>query len=237
MLAARSNWLTFNIAFFAFAMLLAMTSLLAITKVNADVAEIKNLPSPSKEVGRVTQNLLTNFQKKRLYYQKNVDKYIDEVESQLSPVVAFDSIAKGVMGRYARQVDEKTTQKFQQVFKSSLINFYGKALLKLESVDVAVKSISPVPDQTIKDYMAKKIRQVPVNMEVKTASRTVGISYSMVFIDNNWKLRNVIVDGINVGIQFRRQFADAVREHQNVEFVVDNWLDIMSGNIKNTGKN
>ena len=49
-----------------------------------------------------------------------------------------------------------------------------------------------------------------VGMEVRDSKGTVyPVSYTMVQLDGQWKLRNVIINGINVGKLFRDQFAVA----------------------------
>ena len=71
---------------------------------------------------------------------------------------------------------------------------------------------------------------------MKTSTRTVAISYSMVHVDGRWKIRNVIIDGINVGIQFRNQFADAMDKHGKIQYVVDHWQEIMRGATRKSTK-
>ena len=86
------------------------------------------------------------------------------------------------------------------------------------------------------DYQSGKSRLVPVNMTARTSSGTVAITYSMVFQEGRWKLRNIIVDGINIGIQFRNQFAEVMGKHNNIQYVIDHWPQLMQGiTIDNPG--
>ena len=202
--------------------------------------KLSGLPSPSKEVEAITKNLLKTFHDNKARYQKDHNAYVEEVDRLLSPVVAFDSIARGVMGKYAHRSEPAQIKQFEKVFKDSLINFYGKALLKLDDTHVSIEQVEDVSDQILNDYKQGKVRQVPVNMSVKTSDRTLVISYSMVFEENHWKLRNIIIDGINIGIQFRRQFAEAMEQHRKIQYVIDHWLEIMTANNKekdDKGKN
>lgn len=187
------------------------------------------LESPKKEVERFSTELLATFEKNVKEYKKNPDAFIKEVNRQLSPVVAFGSIARGVMGKYARRAEPSQIETFSATFKDSLLSFYGKALLKLDDTRITIEKIDDVPEKTLKDYEQGKARLVSVDMMVRTSTRTVAITYSMVHDEGRWKIRNVILDGINVGIQFRNQFADAMEKHGKIQYVVDNWLDIMSG--------
>ncbi len=187
------------------------------------------LESPKADVENITKGLLAKFEKNIGDYQKNPGAFIEEVSRELTPVIAFDSIARGVMGKYTRRAEPGQIEQFSTVFKDSLLSFYGKALLKLDDVSLTIENIEDVPKKTLADYESGKARLVPVDMMIKTSTTTVAISYSMVHTDGRWKVRNIIVDGINIGKQFRNQFADAMDKHGKIQYVIDNWLSIMSG--------
>ncbi len=200
----------------------------------ASVALAEQLPQ--KEAEAVTRQLLATFDKNVQKYKKDDSAFIAEVDRQLSPVVAFDSIARGVMGKYARRAKAKQIEQFTKVFKNSLISFYAKALLKLDETRLTIEKVDEVPKKVLKNYKAGKARLIPVDMTVRTSTGVVALSYSMVFKDDRWKVRNIIVDGINIGIQFRNQFADAMSKHGDLQYVVDNWADIMKGVATKTSK-
>jgi len=189
----------------------------------------QSLPLPQQEVESITRRLLATFQSNVERYKKDDSAFLTEVDRQLSPVVAFDEIARSVMGRYARTATPAQIAQFSQVFKNSLINFYGKALLTIDDTQASIESVDAVPESVLRDYHAGKSRLVPVNMTAKTSSGTVAITYSMIFADGRWKLRNVIVDGINIGIQFRNQFAEAMNRHNSIQYVIDHWSQLMQG--------
>lgn len=196
---------------------------------SAVIATEQAIGSPQGEVERITRELLATFENNIDQYKNNDTAFIAEVDRQLSPVVAFDSIARGVMGKYTRRAKTGQVEQFSRTFKDSLISFYGKALLKLDDTRLTIEKVDAVPDAVLNDYRSGKARLVPVDMTVKTSSGTVAISYSMVYQDERWKLRNIIVDGINIGIQFRNQFAEAMSKYNDLQYVVDHWPDIMKG--------
>ncbi len=196
---------------------------------SAVIAAEQVIESPQQEVERITRELLATFENNIHQYKKNDTAFIAEVDRQLSPAVAFDSIARGVMGKYSRRAKTGQIEQFSKTFKDSLISFYGKALLKLDDTRLTIEKVDAVPDAVLNNYRSGKARLVPVDMTVRTSSGTVAISYSMVHQDERWKLRNIIVDGINIGIQFRNQFAEAMSKYNDLQYVVDHWPEIMQG--------
>ncbi|MGI9275009.1 MAG: MlaC/ttg2D family ABC transporter substrate-binding protein [Endozoicomonas sp.] len=214
-----------------FGLLLSAGTLLVFTPT---VAAAPTLPPPEKEVEEFTRELLALYDKNKEEYRKDKEAFIKEVDRLLSPVVAFDQIARYVMGKYTRR-NPAEVDKFEKVFKDSLFNFYGNALLSLDDTSLTIDSVDKTSPDQMKKYIEGEIRRIPVKMKVKTSSRTLEIFYSMVHVNGRWKLRNITLEGINIAKQFQSQFANAVDRHGKVEYVVAHWAEIMAAS--DTDKN
>ncbi|WP_422135060.1 MlaC/ttg2D family ABC transporter substrate-binding protein [Endozoicomonas sp. ALD040] len=193
------------------------------------------LQPPEVEVRKITSELLDTFNKNKKQYQKDPEGFFKEVDRLLSPVVAFDQVARYVMGKYAHRNPEQV-EKFESVFKDSLIRFYGKALLSLDDTSLVIESVDKTSPELLKKYQEGQISRIPVRMKVRTSTNTVEIFYSMVHVDGRWKLRNVTIEGINIAKQFQSQFADAMKKHKKVSYVIDNWAAIMSASADGSSK-
>ena len=141
----------------------------------------------------------------------------------LEPVVAFDVIARRVMTRYTKQASDEQIKQFTEAFKTSMIEFYGKALLKYDNNKIEVDKVKAA---------SLRRKSVPVNMTIETVSGAeFPLTYTM-FKDKKsgqWKMRNVIVGGQNVGNLFKGAFVQAMKDKKgNLQQVIDNWSDIMS---------
>lgn len=193
------------------------------------------LQPPEMEVRKITSELLDNFNKNKKQYQNHPEAFFKEVDRLLSPVVAFDQIARYVMGKYAHRSPEQVN-KFESVFKDSLIRFYGKALLSLDDTSLVIDSVDKTSPELLKKYQEGQTSRIPVKMKVRSSNKTVEIFYSMVHVDGRWKLRNVTIEGINIAKQFQNQFADAMNKYKKVPYVVDNWVAIMSASADDNSK-
>ena len=62
-------------------------------------------------------------------------------------------------------------------------------------------------------------------MQVKGSNGAVyPVSYTLVKLNGEWKVRNVVINGINIGKLFRDQFADAMqRNGNNLDTTINNW--------------
>lgn len=184
------------------------------------------LTPPEIEVEKFTRELLELFEKNKDEYRQDRAGFVREVDRLLSPVVAFDQIARYVMGKYTRRSPDQV-DRFEKTFKDSLLTFYGNALLALDDTKLEIESVDKTPEDQMRKYIAGEISRIAVKMKVRTSSRSVDIFYSMVHTSGRWKLRNITVDGINIARQFQTQFADAVDKYGKVATVVEHWPEIM----------
>jgi len=130
---------------------------------------------------------------------------------------------------YKRAQDDQR-QRFAVSFKRGLVRTYAKALLQFG--DGGVKVIEPTAPP-------RNPKRPTVKMEVRTTSGKVyPVSYSMA-VDKagNWKMRNVIINGINIGLTFRSQFGAAMKENKNdLDVVIDGWSKLVESTDLDTAE-
>ncbi|MFZ3152873.1 MlaC/ttg2D family ABC transporter substrate-binding protein [Pseudomonas sp.] len=178
-------------------------------------------PAAHEVVQQTTTTLLADLKANKEQYRTDPGAFYDALNSILGPVVDVDGISRGVMTvRYSRQASPEQMQRFQENFKRSLMQFYGNALLEYNNQDIRVLPVSGQQDP----------ERTSVNMEIKDGKGAVyPLSYTMVSLDGSWKMRNVIINGINVGKLFRDQFAQAMQDNRNdLDKVIDNWTETVA---------
>lgn len=178
-------------------------------------------PSAHEVVQQTTDTLLADLKDNKERYRNDPSAFYSALNDILGPVVDVDGIARGVMTvRYSRQASAEQMTRFQENFKRSLMQFYGNALLEYDNQDIRVLPASAQQDP----------QRASVNMEIRDGKGIVyPLSYTMVLQDGAWKMRNVIINGINVGKLFRDQFAQAMQNHRNdLDKVIDTWADTVA---------
>lgn len=173
---------------------------------------------PETLIRETTEQLVQAIEDNRAVYETDPAQFFQAVEAVIEPVVAFDMMARGVMGSYAQQASFEQQQLFAQAFQRSLVEFYGKALVVYDNEEIEVLPVKA-------EYLSKP--RVPVEMIIHAASDSYPLRYTMFQDQGQWKMRNVIVNGVNVGKVFRSQFAQAMLEFQDLQYVIDHWQEIM----------
>ena len=140
----------------------------------------------------------------------------------LEPVVDFDKISKAIMGKYYKKAGPDEREAFKGIFKETFANLYAKTLLQFDVESVKVQK--PEADKPFKGKMVMTV--------IAADKSTYTITYSLRKNKTSqaWRVRNVILDGINLGLTYRNQFYGAVDRHQgDLGQVIANWRNEMDG--------
>nr|WP_298135682.1 ABC transporter substrate-binding protein [uncultured Pseudomonas sp.] len=178
-------------------------------------------PAAHEVVQQTTDALLADLKANKERYRSDPGAFYQALNDILGPVVDVDGISRGVMTvRYSRQATPEQMERFQENFKRSLMQFYGNALLEYNNQDIRVLPASGAQDP----------KRAAVNMEITDGKGVVyPLSYTMVNDGGTWKMRNVIINGINVGKLFRDQFAQSMQNHSNdLDKVIATWAETVA---------
>ena len=174
-------------------------------------------PSTADEtIQKVFDELFSNLDELMDTYDQSESEYYNKIDSVMSPWIDYESIAKGVMGRkYFTMATEQQRKEFQETFKASLLETYGKSLLGVENPDFELET----PDSGNEGSSAQ-IRQT-----LFSGTGRVVVIYAMGKAeDGRWQVRNLILEGINLGRTFRNQFARSAQEYnEDLDQVISNW--------------
>ncbi len=163
------------------------------------------------------------------YVDEEPERYYQQVQELLDPLIDYRGFARSVMGPYAssrryRALDEAEREKlvdqldrFTEVMRASLVRTYSKGLLAFGGSRIEVlPSDEDVPGAT----------RVSVTQHVFADRNT---PYEVLYQmgrdrSGEWKLRNVIIESVNLGEIYRDQFQDSARaEDGNLDNVIANW--------------
>ena len=171
--------------------------------------------TPHDVVQGTTTELLGDLKANKEQYKSNPNAFYDALNRILGPVVDADGISKSIMTvKYSRKATPEQMQRFQENFKRSLMQFYGNALLEYNNQGI-----------TVDPAKADDGKRASVGMKVTGNNGAVyPVQYTLENIGGEWKVRNVIVNGINIGKLFRDQFADAMQRNGNdLDKTINGW--------------
>lgn len=160
--------------------------------------------APPAFVKRIADNLIGRLKADHAKLQGNPAAVNALVKQNLEPYVDAQSFTRIVMGAYATPQNSTPQQRaaFEHNLRQSLIQNYGSALAKYSNQSYSLRPYKPTggafPVVTI-DF---------INQGQKTP-----VSFQLTDSNNQWKIRNINVAGIDLGLQFRNQFAATVKRN------------------------
>lgn len=169
-------------------------------------------------VDSTTKQLLSRVTEKRELYIADNELFFADVDQLLSSIIDFKRIARRVMGQYYKKANPEQREAFIGVFKRSLLKVYAKALLDYDNQKIVI-----LPPSGSKKVNPKRQR---VDIEFYSeAGKKFPISYSMYLNkDKQWKMENVVVNGVNIGLTYRNQFARLMNENNDdVSLAIAGW--------------
>lgn len=176
-----------------------------------------------------TERMLAVIEEARSYVDEDPERYFAAVNEVLDPVVDFRGFARGVMGEYAtssryRSLDEAGRDKlrgqldrFSETMRSGLVRTYAKGLLAFGGSRVELD------DSTAggRDDKRSTLKQLIYS----DSGQPYVVIYQMARDrDGQWRMRNLIVENVNLGQIYRSQFEAAARRLDgDLDAVIDSW--------------
>jgi phospholipid transport system substrate-binding protein len=169
-------------------------------------------------VESATSQLISQVTGKRDLYTADNELFYADVDDLLSSIIDFKRIARRVMGKHYKKAAPAQREAFEHVFKRSLLKVYAKALLDYNNERIVI--LPPTGKKTVNP----KRQRVDIDF-FSAAGKKFPISYSMYLNkEKQWKMENVVVSGVNIGLTYRNQFARLMSENKNdVGLAVASW--------------
>jgi phospholipid transport system substrate-binding protein len=172
--------------------------------------------SPEQVIRDSIDRMMGQIEGREDYYANNLNELKGLVDDSLEEIADFRYIGASVMGRYFQNATPEQRSRFARAFRQTLIDTYTKGLVTFDYRELRVLDSQRPP---------RHEDQASVAMEVVAVDGTVyPVSYTLRQTNGQWKVVNVIVNGINLGLTFRNQFDQAMRDHnRDYDAVIANW--------------
>ena len=162
-------------------------------------------------------NLLRTVQESRGLFLTDRDSYFGAIEEVLNSIVDFNAVAVVVMNRYAASASDAQKDRFADILRATLTRFYGASLVSYEGQELAFLPSNNADDDPRADTI--------VRMELRGGDTNLELQYQMFLNENDeWKLKNLSLVGINLGRQYFTQFSALMDQNgDDIDAVLDNW--------------
>ena len=175
-----------------------------------------NESSPDAVIQNSYESILQLIKDKKLVAGMPVEELHALMDAELGPVVDFPRVARKIMAKYSRQASDQQLENFTLAFKRTLVNTYAKGLEHIDRLD-KMEVLDTIIDK--RGVRAKVATNVGLS-----SGEIYRVDYSLYLNDDKqWKVENIVVEGINIGITFRNQFASQMEQFGDMDAVIQNW--------------
>ena len=173
--------------------------------------------SSSEYVEKIHEDIVLVVRAKQGIYEENPEEFIKAISFALQPLVDFKRISRNVMGRYYKDANKEQIEKFNKVFKASLLETYSKTLAEFKDEEILVSS---------EVKKSPKGNREKVSLQIVTSTKVYPAIYDMYLNkQGQWKLINIVINGVNLGLTFRNQFYSLMeKEGNNLDVVIERWV-------------
>lgn len=199
----------------------------------AAAAESSAQPAlPDQVIREVTEQVMQVVSEANTYFDEEPERYYREIDAALAALVDWRGFATAVMGDYysrGRSMDsagrtklKRQRDEFAETLREGLIRSYAKGLLAFGGAKMEVQGVEASPQSA-------RIASV-TQLVYGEADRIYTIRYQMgQYKDGAWRLRNLIIETINLGEIYRNQFSALAKEaNDDLDLVISRWNDTIS---------
>lgn len=197
---------------------------------SAASAQTPDQPASAREVVEAaSQSVMALVQAAPEYVDEDPERYYAQVQKILDPVIDFRGFARGVMGPYAsseryRSLDEagrtqlrEQLDRFTEVMRTGLVTTYSKGLLAFGGSRI---ELTDTVDESPDDRRTTVVQLIfSDNVKPYVVMYQMGMSK-----DRVWKLRNLVIESVNLGEIYQNQFEASARKFDgDLDQVIDSW--------------
>jgi len=176
--------------------------------------------SPSQLVLDNSTRVLRTLEARRADFSANRDALDTFVASEFNKMFDRDYAARLVLGRHGRGAAAAEVKLFADALADSLISRYGASLISFDTgLKVRIKSETPLRGGTIVRVASEFLR---------SNGEPVPVDYLMHQVGGQWKVFDVMVEGVSFVQTFRNQF-DQPLSRKSIREVA---TDLAAGNLQ-----
>lgn len=160
------------------------------------------MSDPADIVRSTTEEILTRVEADRANLEADPAALFALVDEVVLRNFDFERMSRWVLGKYWRQATPEEQAQFVFEFKRLLVRTYATAVFNYSGEEIKVQPVAAADDA----------KTVTVRTElVRGGSGSIPVFYKMHNRDGNWKVFDVMVDGVSMVSTYRSSFATEVQ--------------------------
>lgn len=134
----------------------------------------------------------------------DMKKIVALTEEKILPHFDFERMSRIVLGRNWTKASKEQQTQFVNEFRTLLVRTYSSALAKYRNQTIEYKPLRAAPGDT----------DVTVKTEIlQPGGPAVPVDYALQKRDDEWKVYDVVIEGVSLVTNYRGQFANEIKQN------------------------
>lgn len=165
--------------------------------------------SPKEQVKITVDNVISILKNPKYKGKEKANKRREALRTEIGKIFDFEEMAKRSLGVYWRERTPHERKEFVELFKDLLERSYSG---KIESyTDEKVLYL----DEKIDNNQYAEVRTRIITSDKKE----IPIDYRLFFNGKEWKVYDVVIEGVSLVSNYRSQFNKIIRNHSYQELI------------------
>jgi phospholipid transport system substrate-binding protein len=165
---------------------------------------------PDELVKKVTDDVMATIKSDKQLAAGDKQKALKLAEEKILPLVDFEEATRLAVGRSWRQASPEQQKQLVTEFRRMLVRTYSNAISAYEGQQVKVLPL----------HMKEGDTDVTVhNQYIRPGAKPVQLDYQMHKVGKDWKIYDIIVEGVSLVLTYRSEF-DSVVKQQGVDGLI-----------------
>lgn len=159
-------------------------------------------PPPDELVKSVANDVLKIVREDQALREGDTSRMAQLIEEKIVPHFDFERMTRLAVGRSWRQATPEQQKQLIEQFRTLLVRSYSGAYSAYRNIVVEVKPLKMQPnDEDV---------QVKTQIKLPGGAPPVEVDYSMFKTSSDWKVYDVVVNGVSLVTTYRSTFAEEV---------------------------
>jgi phospholipid transport system substrate-binding protein len=134
----------------------------------------------------------------------NQQKIFALAEEKILPNFDFERVSRLVLGKNWSVATPEQKTAFQTEFRTLLLRTYATALSKYKNQTIEYKPFRMADGATTADVKTQIVQK---------GGQPIEVNYSLAKQGDNWKVFDIVIEGVSLVTNYRSQFAEEVRQN------------------------
>lgn len=170
----------------------------------------EDLQPPQQVIQSVSAKLQQKLKDKA--FTKDFAQVTRFVDGVIYPHTDFDKIAPLVLGKHWKAATAEEQERFKHEFQTLIVRTYSRAFVEYNDWSMRFTPLE-MSDEATKVIVKTQVLQPGL--------QPVDVNYRMVLSNGEWKVYDIMIDGVSLVTNYRSTFNDEIQTKGSLSAVID----------------